>query len=49
MTTVRRYGPVPAKVVVQAMASKLPADGGQYPALAVMLEDASGLPAVAAA
>ncbi len=46
-TTVSSYGPIPTKVVVQAMPSTLPADGGEYPALEVMLEDANGLPAVA--
>jgi len=46
-TTVSSYGPIPTKVVVQAMPSRLPADGGEYPALEVMLEDANGLPAVA--
>lgn len=46
-TTVSSYGPVPAKVVVQALPSNLPADGGNYSALEVMLDDANGLPAVA--
>lgn len=41
------YGPVPTKVSVQAVLSKLPADGGQYPALEVTLVDPSGLPAIA--
>ena len=46
-TTVSSYGPIPSKVVVQAIPSRLPADGGEYPALEVMLEDSNGLPAVA--
>ena len=41
------YGTIPAKVVVRAMPSSLPADGGTYAALEVMLQDATGLPAVA--
>lgn len=44
---VSSFGPIPTKVVVQAVPAKLPADGGIYPALEVMLEDANGLPAVA--
>jgi len=46
-TTVSSYGPIPTKVVVQALPSRLPADGGDYSALEVMLEDAGGQPAVA--
>ncbi|HVC26810.1 MAG TPA: Ig-like domain-containing protein [Nitrososphaerales archaeon] len=46
-TAVSSYGPIPTKVVVQALPSRLPADGGGYQALEVMLEDANGLPAVA--
>jgi len=46
-TAVSSFGPIPTKVVVQAMPARLPADGGEYPALEVMLEDANGLPAVA--
>jgi len=46
-TAVNSYGPIPTKVVVEALPSKLPADGGQYPALEVLLEDSNGLPAVA--
>jgi len=45
--TVSTYGPVPIEVVVQALPSTLPADGGEYSALEVMLETANGLPAVA--
>ncbi len=45
--TMSSYGPIPAKVVVQALPSNLPADGGSYSALEVMVEDANGLPAVA--
>jgi len=45
--TVNSYGPIPTQVVAQALPSNLPADGGQYQALEVMVEDASGLPAVA--
>jgi hypothetical protein len=44
---VTSYGPIPTKVVVQALPSRLPADGGGYSALEVMLEDANGQPAVA--
>ena len=47
--TVSSYGPIPTQVVVKALPSSLPADGAQYPTLAVMLEDANGLPAVAPA
>ena len=46
-TVVSSYGPTPANVVVQALPSNLPADGGDYTALEVMLQDANGLPAVA--
>ena len=46
---VRSYGPIPTKVIVQALPSKLPADGGIYSALEVMLEDTNGLPAIAPA
>ncbi len=45
--SISSYGPIPTKVVVQALPSKLPADGGQYSALEVVLEDANGSPAVA--
>jgi hypothetical protein len=45
--TMSSYGPVPTEVVVQALPSTLPADGGEYSALEVMLEGANGLPAVA--
>jgi hypothetical protein len=48
-TVVSSYGPVPTRVVVQAVPSRLPADGGSYSALEVTLEDANGLPAVAPA
>jgi hypothetical protein len=47
MSTVSSYGPVPTQVIVQALPSTLPADGGQYSALEVMLEGASGAPAIA--
>jgi hypothetical protein len=48
-STVGSYGPVPTQVIIQALPSTLPADGGQYSALEVMLEGADGAPAVAAA
>ncbi len=43
------YGPVPTEVAVQALPSTLPADGGTYSALEVILQDAGGQPAVAPA
>ena len=46
-STLSSYGPVPTQVVIQALPSTLPADGGQYSALEVMLESANGAPAVA--
>jgi hypothetical protein len=45
--TLSSYGPVPTKLVAQAVPSTLPADGGQYSALEVTLESADGVPAVA--
>lgn len=45
--SVATYGPKPVKVVLSPVFSKLPADGGNYPALEVSIEDASGLPAEA--
>lgn len=47
--TLSSYGPVPTEVAVQALPSTLPADGGAYSALEVMLQDSSGQPAVAPA
>ncbi len=41
------YGPIPSKAVVQSLPNTLPADGGSYPVLKVMLQDASGSPALA--
>lgn len=46
-TSVTSYGPIPTQVVVKVLPSRLPADGGQYSAVEVMLEDATGSPAVA--
>jgi len=46
-STLSSFGPVPTRVVVQALPSTLPADGGRYSALEVMLEGADGEPAVA--
>ena len=46
-STVSSYGTIPSKVMVQALPSTLPADGGNYSALEVILEDTSGSPAVA--
>jgi hypothetical protein len=48
-STVSSYGSIPSKVVVQALPATLPADGGNYSALEVILEDSTGSPAVAAA
>ena len=45
--TVNSYGPVPTKLVARAVPSTLPADGGEYSALEVTLESATGIPAVA--
>ena len=41
------YGPIPASVVLAPVAASLPANGGNYTGLAIMLQDATGNPAVA--
>ena len=46
-TVVSSYGNIPGKVVVQALPATLPADGGNYSGLDVILEDANGAPAIA--
>lgn len=47
-TIIGTFGPTPTQVVARALPATLPADGGSYPALEIMLEDASGQPAFAA-
>jgi len=41
------YGPIPASVLVEPAVKSLPADGGTYSGLVVVLEDINGNPAVA--
>lgn len=41
------FGPIPSQVMVSAVPATLPADGNNYTALAVTLEDPSGNPAIA--
>jgi len=43
--TLTTIGPVPTKLAVYAVPSTLPADGGQYEAVRVQLQDSAGKPA----
>ena len=45
--TVNSYGPIASRVAVRAVPTSLPADGRDYTSLEVMLQDASGSPAIA--